>query len=379
MNNSLAPTYQKLFGEHWVLWYAISNSYSIVESSFKTLLDHYLQSDTIDVFKTKVFIDDPVSNPYTLAETICNYLEDCNTSPTPPKDKPIVIDTSNRRILKQYAIKGKTIQIYFDSELVLKTIHPTLAHLSSEPSDSVQTTFDIYLKDEQLYLFKDEQLISSVPKRDYHLIQGKFIMQLLCTIHEKEEEDWISTFHGSTITDGKSSILFVGESGKGKSTLCALLCANGFDLLADDVSPMLSKNMNIYHNPSAISIKEGAFNVLRPIVNNFENLPIVKFNKTKGPIKYMPCSSPKKNDYPCHAIILVNYKSNSETTLESVSMKTLLATLIPDSWLSPNPLHAKQFLDWLETLEIYKLTYCDTQNMIVTVSKLFKQLNKNVN
>ena len=96
-------------------------------------------------------------------------------------------------------------------------------------------------------------------------MQGKFIMQLLCTIHDKEEKDWISTFHGSTITDGNSSILFVGESGKGKSTLCALLTANGFDLLADDVSPLLSHNKCIYHNPSAISIKEGAINVLQQL------------------------------------------------------------------------------------------------------------------
>ena len=86
----------------------------------------------------------------------------------------------------------------------------------------------------------------------------------------------------------------------------------------------------------------------------------------------------KKDHYPCDAIILVNYKHKSETLLESVSIKTLLETLIPDSWLSPNPLHAKQFLDWLETLEIYKLTYSDTQSVTKTVSKLFKHLNKNL-
>lgn len=367
-----------MYGEYWVLWYAASNSYSIIDSSFKTLLDFYLKSDTVDAFKAKVSVDNPVSNPYTIAETICNYLEDCNKSPSPPKVKPIVIDTSNRRILRQYVILGKTIQIYFDSELVLKTIHPTLAHLSTGPIEFVHTAFDIYLKDEQLYLFKDEQLISCVPKKEYHLIQGKFIMQLLCAIHEKEEADWIGTFHGSTITNGESSILFVGESGKGKSTLCALLCANGFDLLADDVSPMLSKDKNIYHNPSAISIKEGAFNVLQPLVNNFDNLPIVKFNKTKGPLKYMPCNDPVKNHYPCHAIILVNYKSMSETILESVSIKTLLETLIPESWLSPNPLHAKQFLDWLETVDIYKLTYSNTQSVTLEITELFQQLNKNL-
>ncbi len=375
MNNSLAPAYQKLLGEYWVLWYSVSNSYSIVESSFKKLLDYYLQSETIDSFKAKLAIEDTISNTEAIAETIDNYLESCNKRPAPATDKHIVIDTSNRSILKQYTIKGKTIRIYYDSELVLKTIHPALAHLSTEPSDRVHSTFDIYLKNEHLYLYKDEQLISCVPKRDYHLMQGKFIMQLLCTIHDKEEEDWVSTFHGSTLTDGNASILFVGESGKGKSTLCALLAANGFDLLADDVSPMLSKNKCIYHNPSAISIKEGAFNVLQPIIKNFDILPIVKFNKTKGPLRYIPCATPKKDFYPCKVIVLVNYKGNAETNLENVSIKTLLETLIPDSWLSPNPLHAQQFLDWLESLNFYKLTYSDTKSVATEISKLFKQLN----
>jgi len=364
-----------LFGGYWVLWYSISNTYSVVESSFKNLLDYYLQSETIDSFKANL---QPRANAETLLETIDNYLNDCNKTPTPTLNNHTVFDASNRCILKHYIIKGKSIRVNFDSELVLKTIHPALAHLSTELSNNIHTTFDIYLKNESLLLFKDEQLISCVPKRDYHLMQGKFIMQLLCTIHDNEEEDWVSTFHGSTLTDSISSVLFVGESGKGKSTLCALLTANGFDLLADDVSPMLSKNSCIYHNPSAISIKEGAFNLLEPIINTFSDLPIIKFNKTKGPLKYIACTNPKKNFYPCKAIVLVNYKSNADTKLESVSIKTLLETLIPDSWLSPNPLHAKQFLEWLESLDIFKLTYSDTKSVTNAVSKLFKQLNKNL-
>ena len=92
----------------------------------------------------------------------------------------------------------------------------------------------------------------------------------------------------------------------------------------------------------------------------------------------MPCSNPSNNHYPCHAIILVNYKSKSDTILESVSVKTLLETLIPDSWLSPNPLHARQFLDWLETVDLYKLTYSDTQDVTKEITDLFKQLDKKI-
>ncbi len=331
----------------------------------------------MEAFEAQLVREDKTSDPKTIAHTLNAYLKNCNASAATPNEISVEIDASKRSIVKYYSIRGKVIQIYYDSELVLKTIHPSLAYLSVEATADQDITFDIYIKKKQLYLFKNEQLICCVPQRDYHLMQGQFIMHLLCLTHHKVEEDWIGTFHGSTLTDGNSSILFVGASGKGKSTLCALLASSGFDLLADDVSPMLSETKNMYYNPAAISIKEGAFSVLQSLVDGFKDLPVLQFNKSKGLIKYMPCKAPKADFYPCRAIILVNYKAKAETKLDTVSIKILLETLIPESWLSPNPIHAKAFLDWLDTVRIYELTYSDTKSVTQEVSQLFHHLNKN--
>lgn len=368
-----------MLGDYWVLWYEVSNRYSIVLPEFKNLLDFYLQSDTIDSFWAKLIREKKVPNSNIVLDNIHTYLTNCNQIIAIPAsiENPNGLDVTQRLITKYYSIKGKLIQIHYDSELVSKTIHPALAHHSISVCNAVQITFDIYIKNDHLFLYKNEQLITSVPKRDYHLIQGKFIMQLLCLIHDKDEGDWMGTFHGSTITDKNTSILVVGESGKGKSTLCALLANNGFDLVADDVSPMLSNSQSIYYNPSSISIKEGAFNILQPFIKSFECLPIIQFNKLKGLIKYLPCKRPDKDSYLCNAIILVNYDNNSKTKLEDISIKTLLETLIPDSWLSPNPIHAKEFLDWLEVVNIYQLTYSDTKSMTQKIFELFNYLNKN--
>lgn len=372
MNTTLKPTYQYLFGEYWVLWYEVSNSYSIVTSEFKILLDQYLQSNSKKAFINQIVKADKEADPKIIIEHIERYLKSCNQIAGDPSIDILIIDKTKRSITKQYSIKGKTIQIHYDCELVLKTIHPALAHYSTEAIEQPHVNFDLYIKDEQLHLYKDEQLISCVPKRDYHLIQGKFIMQLLCIIHEKEESDWIGTFHGSTITDGNASILFVGKSGKGKSTLCALLAHNGFHLLADDVSPMLSKTKTIYFNPSAVSIKEGSFSVLDSQIQNFKNLPEIEFNKNKGLIRYLPCTKAKNSNYPCRSIIVVNYKENASTSLEKISVKTLLETLIPDSWLSPNPIHAREFLDWLQSVSIYQMTYSDIESVTREIHQCFQ-------
>ncbi len=366
-----------MFGPYWVFWYLESNNYSIVESEFKILLDIYFESSSVDEFNAKIEQIDNESHSNIIIDNIETYLHSCNTKQEQKlklKIRP-QFNVSNRSIIKQYLVKDKKVQICFDSELVQKTIHPAIAHLETDTNIETQTIFDIYLDDDFLCLFKNEKLITSVPKKDYHLLQGKFFMQLLCNLYDKEEGDWIGTFHGSTIADGNNSILIVGKSGKGKSTLCALLAANGFELVADDVSPILSEDSSIYHNPSAISVKKGAFKKLQATIDNFDHLPTTYFNKSKGLLKYIPFPDPIKNDYPCKAIIMVNYKGKSETVLEITSIKTLLETLIPDSWLSPNPLHAKQFLNWLETVSIYQLTYSNTKSVQSKLSELFRELN----
>lgn len=365
--------HQALIDNHWVLWYNNSNTYSVVDSAYKSLLDLYLETENEYEFKQAIGGQYNEYQINTLLKTVHDYLKDCNNLVLPLEKPSSSFDTSKSTSIKFYRLQDHLIEIHFDSEFVLKTIHPAIAHLAVETSDTATTRFDIYVKDELLHLYKNKTLLCAVRTQDYHLTQGKFIMHLLNSIHHKEEHDWIGTFHGSTITDGQSSILIVGNSGKGKSTLCALLATQGFDLLADDVSPMLLGDKHIYYNPSAISIKQGAFDLLSSVVPNFETLPHILFNKTKGPIKYIPCSKPKKNHYPCHTIVLVNYQSNTDTRLESASIKTVLEMLIPDSWLFPNATHAKQFLDWLQSVNMYTLTYSDTDSVTKTMTQLFKE------
>jgi len=375
LSNNLAPTYQRLFGSYWILWYETSNTYSVVDDSFKHLLYDYLECASLDNFKSKVVSINPSLDAGGIAQNIQSYLEQCNVEHGSESDLSSAFNPLKRKHSKKYNFKNNVFEVYYDSELVQKTIHPSIAHLETTDTGTATVVYDIYIENNMLCLFKNEALVKTVPKRDYHIIQGKFAMELLSFIHNRVESDWLGTFHGSTIADGKNSILFIGESGKGKSTLCALLTANGFELVADDVSPMLGSDSHIYHNPSAISIKEGAFNVLRPLIPNFNSIPDVLFNKTKGVIKYVPCKNPAVSNYPCKAIIMVNYSAGSDTKLELISIKEVLETLIPESWLSPNPNHAETFLNWLSAIPVYKLTYSSTENVTQEITNCFIQFD----
>ncbi|WP_159022648.1 hypothetical protein [Formosa sp. L2A11] len=90
-------------------------------------------------------------------------------------------------------------------------------------------------------------------------------MELICALHHKKEHDWIGLFHASTISNNTESVMLIGTSGSGKSTLTTILTHNGYDLIADDTTPILRADLNTYYFPGGISVKPGAFSTIKTI------------------------------------------------------------------------------------------------------------------
>jgi hypothetical protein len=371
LKSALAPTLDKSFGDYYVLWYANSNSYSIVDGNFKDILDLYLGAPDLNAFQNELnhLSAKEVQN---IKANLDSYLSSCQVEQDSTNRFGATFDKNHRNLSKTYKIGDNSIRLYSDRKQVEDALHPSLAQYEISASEDVDTVFDVYLNDSNLHLFQNEALLLAVPKKEYHFIQGKFHMAVSNLIHHKNETDWLGTLHGSTITNGDTALLFIGNSGSGKSTLCSLLVAHGYSLLADDISPLAKSNTHVYYNPAAISIKENAFKVIEPLLPQINTLPEIFFTPSKGVLKYLPCPRPEHSDYPCKAIVLVNYTPESTTQLETISVKEVLETIIPDSWLHPGIVYADAFLNWLSTTSFYKLTYSDTDSMVKTISDLFK-------
>ena len=90
-------------------------------------------------------------------------------------------------------------------------------------------------------------------------------MELIQAIHQNNEADWMGVFHASAVGNSKKTVLFLGDSGNGKSTSLAILQANGFACIADDFVPIDVKKQEVYSFPAAISIKKNSLKTLLPI------------------------------------------------------------------------------------------------------------------
>ncbi len=377
MKVKLAPKHSQKIGDNVVLWFEISNSYIVISYFIFQLLNTYLESDNekafIELVKKKHNLTLKVASNY--KKEITEFLNEVNALQASELEGYSCIKIPDAIISKYYGFGDSKVVINYGSNVILQLIDPYLHHCTVENSANAETVFDIFYENERLHLYKNKLLVGTYITNQFHFLHGKFAMELVTSLYDNTESDWLATFHASTICNYKEAIMIIGESGNGKSTLSAILMAHGFDLLADDFTPMLAENQNLYRFPAAISIKKGAFPIIEPLFENFARLESHINNSKQVVVKYLPPSNEFHQSNPhfeCRKIVLVKYDQNSIAELKECPPELVLQTLIPDSWVSPKEEHAVKFLTWLTTLKFYQLTYSDNDMAITKFKELFE-------
>ncbi len=281
-------------------------------------------------------------------------------------DTPLAYD-----VIKCYKINDIIIKVCFESEYELSLIHPKFAHLVST-NVKEKHLFEVFSKNEKTHLIVNGSHIGSWHQKEIHFFQGKFSMELIQKIHQKEEKEWMGIFHASALSNGKESILFLGDSGNGKSTSLSILQANGYICLADDFVPIDKKSQNVFSFPSAISIKKTALPVLTSMYPELKHAAEYHFKKLNKIVRYLP---PNNNDYsthlPCNNLVFIKYEKDSKININKINKEEAFIQLIPDTWLNHCEKAAASFLQWFSKTNCYQLTYSNNDKMISTVKKIF--------
>ena len=274
--------------------------------------------------------------------------------------------------IKYYKINKLVFKVEFHSEYELYLVHPKFAYLEIEDKNIHAHTFTIFCEADFIYFYVEDNFIGAWNKNEEHFFQGKFSMELIQKIHQKEEKEWMGVFHASAVSNGKKSVLFLGDSGNGKSTSLALLQANGFTCLADDFVPIDIYNKEVYSFPASISIKKNSLDTLLPLYPELENSAEYHFKRLNKVVRYL---KPNNLDFlshlPCKDLVFIKYKKNSDLKFDKISKIEAFQQLVPDSWLSPIKENAEIFLDWFASLNCYQITYSENKEMIATVAKIF--------
>ncbi len=276
---------------------------------------------------------------------------------------------------RYYQINGISFLFEFETREIEFLIHPKIAHLGIPEPLHVENHFQLFKAGSGLQLIVNGLTIGNWPIEMEHFFTGKVSMEILQKIYGNEEKDWMAVFHASAITNGKECILFLGDSGNGKSTTAAVLMASGFHLVADDFVPVDAKSGNVFSFPAALSIKKKAIDLLvhaHPQLASAKEYYYTGLDKTVRYLPALPSEDNMASSYPCNTLIFVKYKKDAGFNMEGISKDLAFQQLIPDSWISPLPENASFFIEWFNKMSCYQITYSDNDLMVNTVKKLFQ-------
>ena len=361
----------KISKANYLVWLKNSNRYLVLDSKIFKLLDlmpQLSQADFLAYISKYLKVNSIIAKK--IYTDISELLLDSVVIPT-KKQYIKSLKLNHFDIVNFYSFNNITIKVSYDSKDTKCLIHPKYNHLELlNNNDNFQVQYSIFQKENKIFIYKDDHLVGSWNEYEMHEFQGKFSMEFLCSSYNKTEHDWMGVFHASTISKDNQSIMFTGDSGNGKSTLVSILMANGYNIIADDFTPILRSDMKTYCFPTAISIKEKSFDMIESMYPEIAEFKEYYINELKGNVKYLPPITNKINA-TCNSVVWVKYGKEMDNKLEKISTENALQKFLPDAWISNNDINAKAFMKWVSNTNFYELKYSNNKKLISLVDSLF--------
>ncbi len=362
----------KKIGSEVVLWFQESNKYLVFETLFYEV---FKIIDTLSILQAKSRLTEDMGfNDLQVTDSFDAYvaiekqlsITEKSTTKLPALRPPVKWQSTH-----YYNVYNCVFKIRYSSSFSMELVHPKFAHLKSEKHSHFALEVDVVQLDSSIALYINNKHVNTWSIKDASLLQGKFAMELLNTVHSKSASNWMAVLHASAVYKKDKTVLFLGESGSGKSTATALSILNGYHLLADDFVPLESNSHLLYSFPAAISIKEPMLVKMEKVFPSLKNsLLRVKNEQVNYKYLYPINDSNLPQRKPANALIFIQYTVGATTSLNRLSTKQTLELLVPDSWISANEKQVCSFLDWIAKIPSYSLEYSDDVELINIVNDL---------
>lgn len=370
-----SPLLTKTIEDKRYLWLEGANQYVVLEHEAFSVLEKLINGELPKTIAKD--IETTLSVPFEAALKFVKELEERVLNSSITVQEKCIIELSKVtipdkfKIITTYRVNNTHIKVSYKGDLEASYIHPKFAHLETETANK-EIDFEVFTANDKIYLAINNKVKYGWSKEEIHYFQGKFYMEFIQAMYHKEESEWMGVFHASAVSNQQKAVLFLGDSGNGKSTSLALLQKHGFQCMADDFVPVAATNKEVYHFPSAISVKNSSLKTLAPLyplLNDTKEYHLKRLNKR---VRYLPPNyTDTQTHLACKDLVFIKYQKDVALSFSKISKQKAFELLVPDSWLSPKKENATTFLEWFASLNCYQITYSETNEMVVSVTKIF--------
>ncbi len=202
-----------------------------------------------------------------------------------------------------------------------------------------------------------------------------FLYGLLRRLYLRDN-NFLITLHAASIKYQNRIIVFPGESGRGKSTLCAYFVASEDVSFFSDELTLVQENEQLTAIPLGIGIKEGSWPIFEKIIPNFQSLATyIRFDKQK--VKYYYNQNfAKDTSVKGATFIFPLYLASSKNSIKKIDIVTALKNIMRTQYYFSDLTDSSKVERWLNILSscsFYTLEYSSLKE----AKKLIKKVLKN--
>lgn len=272
---------------------------------------------------------------------------------------------SDERI-RTYHFHSNPVTCGFQTKALENLIHPAFAHLEVKDLRLGDTIINLRMKNDAIVVccgWKD--VVSTFDIRE---ARTSALINILDAISGMS--DWCALLHAAALARGDETILLAGACQKGKTTLTAHLLQRNWEYLAEDLTAIDSKSGAVYGIPSALSLKQGSWDLLSVDFPEIENLAI--HEKFGSKIRYLPPPKYQLGPKSLKFIIFVDFDPSVKHYCLKLSPVEALENLVAaDSWINTDEDHLNFFLEILENVTAFQLTYNTLDQAQSSIEELF--------
>jgi len=374
-------TVSKKIGDSTAVWFAASRSFVLFEKPAWEVFDKYAHDFTVseivaylsqsyniseeeiqqfvnDIISWVAQLNDPANKVYHSPELRAEF-DDCAF--------PLFSE-------KYYLIGDQFICFRYGSEWLMNCFHPTMAHLETN-SPIKDHFFEVFESDDLLVFRYKGKAVEAFDIDNSQFLRGAVSQKLFGALYGVADLDWMVTLHSAAVSDGRSAIIFPAQAGSGKSTISALLQAHGFTVLSDDFNIINRNNGFVYRLPLAISVKEGSLQTLAPFYHELSGI-VPEKAATGKTVRHLPVENNRPGSataFPVKAFVFVKYSEAESFIFEEVEKREAIQTLLPETWVNPDPENVAKFFDWFDEISFFRLQYANYEDAINAIELLFRK------
>lgn len=373
------PYVKKKIGDFYLVWFQKSNLYFQLEEPAWFVFEKLAKLNKIEAVAKEFSLrcDVGIEESLVFVSDMKQRIDEMN--------KPLGSDDSETIPLEElndyeyvpysvyrYRMGEKVVQFSYAAAGLERYIHPLVEHLIVEEKVSEVHLFEIFFYKERVVVRQNNNVLGTWGQDESNYTKGKIFLELINILHNKTDEDWLMTVHASAITNGRKSILFSAPPGSGKTTMAALLQAEGYHLISDDFVPFDRNSDNAYPFPIAMSVKQGAMELLTSLYPALKEKPLRHISKGKK-VRYLPIENKQmKMVFPAHEIVFIKYDNSVDLEWKKLDFFVAFKLLLEQVWVIPDPKNVSILFDKITQFSFYELRYSNNERALNMIRQLFE-------